>query len=351
MWCRSIHNNRLMAPICGVFLGLFFAGCMVSEPPIPPREALAEAANRIEDILLDETPGGPATPIMDCGERPEDPTRVSVWLYNDPVVSPVAADPRRRAALNRKHPNVTLDCQLAGPWMMAVQKLTVNLAAGDAGDLPDIALVKRFWLPRLARTGRLVPMDVLLPKSLLEDVREPSRAAFTVDGLLYAMPGEGFCNVLLYNKELLPAGPPATWDALRCTAKAMPRTKQDFDPIGDVPFLESLWSAGGAVYEDRQCDLRAPEASEALEFILGLRNSGLAHPAAIGDPERGRQGTCTGCAIRRLHGHLPLPYSRSHLICHSSEIAIIVDAPSKPSCLCSSPCSCSTTSRTRTGTL
>jgi ABC-type glycerol-3-phosphate transport system substrate-binding protein len=52
-----------------------------------------------------------------------------------------------------------------------------------------------------------------------------------------------------------------------------------------VPFLESLWSAGGSVYAQGKSGLSQPPAAEALRFVLGLRDAGLADPSVLGQPE------------------------------------------------------------------
>ncbi|HIJ64691.1 MAG TPA: extracellular solute-binding protein [Candidatus Hydrogenedentes bacterium] len=267
---------------------MVLAGCLASEAPLPPREALAKACERVETILRQEPTAVPAAIRLDAGGVPDDPRRVRVWVYNDPILSRLAVDPETMAAFRRAHPDVTLDCQGIGPWMVGVQKLTVNLAAGDAGDLPDVALVARAWLPRLASSGRIMPMEGLLPSTLLEDVRGPSRAALTIEGALYAMPADGFCTVLFYNEDLLPDGAPGTWDELRTVAAGIPR-REDFYPIGDIPFIETLWSAGGSVCGGGRSGLAGPAALEALEFILSLRNDGLAHPWSLGDPDQAQE--------------------------------------------------------------
>ena len=263
------------------------AGCFKGEPPVPPREALAQAAARINAALAEERALAAATPRTQPAEFPQDRACLVFWYYNHPLISStMLSDRGRLAVFQRAHPGIELHHQYIGDWAVAIQKLTVSLAAGD---VPDVALVKRGWLARLVAAGRAAPLDGLLPASLLEDVQPPARRAFGLDGRLYALPADGFCSVLYYNRDVLGDTPPRTWEELRRIARQVARSHEDseesFYAVGDVPFLEALWSAGGRVCDELACDLSAPEAAEALEFVLSLRDEGLAHPRALGSPD------------------------------------------------------------------
>jgi ABC-type glycerol-3-phosphate transport system substrate-binding protein len=264
-------------------LSLPLSGCFSGPEPLPPNEALATAAARIDLLLENARKLPPAAPRPD--EAPEDPSHVLVWFYAHPAASAALGGADRVEAFNRDHPGITLERQFIGDWAYAVQKLTVSLAAGD---LPDIAYVKRGWMTRLASAGLIAPLDQLLPPALLDDLRPTAKQAFTMNGHLYALPADGFCDVLFYNRDLLGETPPATWDALADAARGVtPPTDSGFQfyPIGDLPFLESLWSAGGRVCDSRRSGLKAPEALESLQFILSLRDEGLAYPQTLGHPE------------------------------------------------------------------
>ena len=281
------YGRSTMAWGAALLLAVIAAGCFKGEAPVPPREALAQATDRINAVLAEERALAAATPRTQPGEVPEDRARVVFWYYNHPLISGAMLSERgRMAGFQRAHPGIELHHQYIGDWGVAIQKLTVSLAAGD---VPDVALVKRGWLARLVAAGRAAPLDGLLPAALLEDVQPPARRALSLDGRLYALPADGFCSVLYYNRDVVGDTPPRTWEELRRSARQVTRPHEDsgtsFYALGDVPFLEALWSAGGRVCDDLACDLSAPEAAEALEFVLSLRDEGLAHPRALGSPD------------------------------------------------------------------
>lgn len=244
------------------------------------------AAQRIDAILQDERArdarAGAIT--VEPAESAEEPNTVTAWHYTHPLLSPLVMPHRDwQAVVAKAHPGLNLRCQFIGDWSLAVQKLTVSLAAGE---LPDIALVQRAWLAPLIRSGRLAPLNTLVPPKFLDEFSPAVLATLSVDNQLYALPADGFCSVLYYDRNRV-FPPPATWDALRETARGLSGGAAGLHAIGHVPFIESLWSAGGRVCDSVGSGLDARPASEALDFVLSLCREGLAHPRALGDPEMG----------------------------------------------------------------
>lgn len=265
---------------------LLLTGCFGGEEPLPPHEALAKAAQRIDGILAGERARSGHRPPLEKAETPDDPRGVSLWFYTHPLASMLLSQPELSAAFAQSHPGIRFRQQFIGDWSVAIQKLTVTLAAGD---LPDLALVKRSWLARLVSSGRIAPLDTLLPGSLIDDIRAPSRAALTANGRLYALPADGFCSVLYYNRQLVKDGPPRTWEELARIARQVSRParnpREALYGIGVLPFVESLWSAGGNVCDELASGLDEAPARKALDFVLSLRREGLAYPRVWGDAE------------------------------------------------------------------
>ncbi|MCX5758927.1 MAG: extracellular solute-binding protein [Candidatus Hydrogenedentes bacterium] len=109
--------------------------------------------------------------------------------------------------------------------------------------------------------------------------------------------------------------PPTTWDELRKCARAT--TKPNADPqkaiygIGDLPFLETLWSAGGEVCDATKCLLDSDASHEALDFIVSLRTDGLAHPRALANPSSGLDLFLTGRVAMTVASTEHLSYTRN----------------------------------------
>jgi multiple sugar transport system substrate-binding protein len=259
-------------------LAALFTGCLAREAPLPPDEALARAHERVERILEEEQRFRGGAVVQEQAEAPEDPSTVNLWFFTHPLLSPVLGRPDRIEAFNQAHPGVTLKPLFIGDWHIAIQKLTVSLAAGD---LPDIALVKRAWLARLAESGRVMPLDGFLPGKLIADLHPKARELYSTHGQLFGLPADGFCKVLFFNSTLVGEVPPRTWAELRVAASqlAPALTEPGQSAIGDFPYIEALWSAGGRVYHGVRSGLGDLEAREALDFLLGLRRDGFTGPA------------------------------------------------------------------------
>jgi multiple sugar transport system substrate-binding protein len=258
---------------------LLFSGCIEGPKPMPPDEALQAASRAITAILREEAQSKPAPP--EPAQTPPDPRSVTVWFFSHPLLSETLMPPNAEEAFRRAHPDVRLSRQFIGDWGVAVQKLTVNLAAGD---LPDVALVKRSWLARLIPSGRIAALDTLLPEDLVNDLRPPAREALSVEGRLYAWPADGFCSVLYCNRELLGREPPRTWEDLRAAAESVAGSDADVSyAVGHLPYVPLLWSAGGDVVAGDRSALDSAEARETLEFLVSLRDAGLVNPHVVGD--------------------------------------------------------------------
>lgn len=265
------------------------AGCLASETPLPPDEALSTAATRIEALMRSEREHArpERSALAEDPAPPENASEVEFWYFSHPLVAPVAGMPSWQADFARKT-GVELKAQFIGEWQFAIQKLSVSLAAGD---LPDVAIVKRGWVPRLLEAGRIYPLNDYLTPALRRDFLPEVYEQFSVDGTLAALPVDGFCSVLLYNKDVLGDTAPANWEELRARAKNTAWNDQAKPDrryaIGYYPYLEALWSAGGGVCRGVSCGLRDNPASETLAYILSLRDAGHAHPRALQDPSLG----------------------------------------------------------------
>ncbi|HOE67257.1 MAG TPA: extracellular solute-binding protein [Candidatus Hydrogenedentes bacterium] len=305
--CHGRTPKKRRAAMIVFASALALAGCM-REQTLAPAEALNRASERIDRILArhdGETEGLDRS--ADADDPPEN--RAVIWHYAHPLISPAFAPNGSFASWRASHAPFAVETQFLGDWGAAVQKLTVSLAAGD---LPDIALVKRSWLAALAHSGRLQPLDGYLPDALTRDLHPVARASMTVHGRLYALPADGFCSALFCRSDRV-STPPRTWDELRAVAKELRGGKEKTDrfwPVGHYPFLEALWSAGGNVVKDGKAALNDPEALEALEFVLSLTRRGDAPRDAMLDPDAGMQRFLRGEVAMTVASSAYLPTLR-----------------------------------------
>lgn len=261
------------------------AGCIASEAPLPPHDALARAHERINTLLKDEAfyrSRQSAAPASDPAPKN---SSVLFWSYQHPLMASVVARGEAPPAFKIAYPDV--DTQFIGEWRVAIQKLTVNLAAGE---MPDVCVVKRGWLAQLIESGRLLPLDGLLPREFIDDLEPASKSAFSKNGTLWALPSDGYCSVLYCNRALVGNTPPKTWDELERACETIRKTHGDtICPIGDMPYLETLYSASGEVCDENQSRLDSDQALEALLFILKLRDKQFLDAETLGAPGRARE--------------------------------------------------------------
>jgi len=252
-------------------------GCLRS-PILSPEEAVEQTAECIDKVIR-EWRGEDQSPTLAFESAvPRDPHFVVFWYFAHPIIGPAFSAPDQIRRFEETHPNVRLEARFIGEWVYAMQKLAVSLAADD---LPDIALIKRDWLGPLVSAGRLAPMGLFLSEEVLEDFPENVRVAHSANGMMYALPADGFCGVLLCNAQYTDDQLPTTWDELRSLAEQTARARGDqtTGTIGFLPFLELFWSAGGKVnFESDKNSLDKTAALETLQFLSRLRAEGLLYP-------------------------------------------------------------------------
>ncbi|MBX7259421.1 MAG: extracellular solute-binding protein [Candidatus Hydrogenedentes bacterium] len=266
------------------------AGCFGGSSPLPPEEALKQASESVERVLAQAAEDNKYS--RDSKNSEDSPynaptvgnaSAIELWYPEHPILGPaLASDGEVLAAFGKEHPEIRLQAQPIGPWVYAVQKLTVAIASGD---MPDMAVVKRDMLAALVDGKRVARLDTLLPQTLLDDLRPEVLRDHRIGDALYALPADGFCSVLFFHASDV-AAPPETWDALLAYAKTFDGTPQKgMDrrfALGDLPFLESLWSAGGDVIRDGHSALAEPAAVETINFLWSLRNGRVALPGTFG---------------------------------------------------------------------
>lgn len=270
-WARSLTiAGGMGARAAAALAALCLGACLPAEKPLPPDEAMAYAAARIDRILATERRYSDAEVPALPHRTPENPARVEGWFFDHPLMNPIHGTGGPLEAFHTQHPGLEFVPRYIGDWPVAVQKLMVAVAAGD---VPDVALVKRNWLSRLAESGRLAAIDTLWSPERIADVRRPFRESLTLDGRLYGLPADGFCSVLYYNPHEVP-NPPQTWAELEGVAAQLGGSA-----VGHLPFVESLWSAGGALCDTGGTGFTASEGEKALRFLLHLRDAGWTQTA------------------------------------------------------------------------
>ena len=185
-------------------------------------------------------------------------------------------------AYEKRHP--TEKVQLVGVAKKDdhLARLATSFAAGNP---PDVFLINYREYAQFVARGALAPVGPLLARQgvRMADYYPQPVEAFTYRGALQCMPQNISSLVVYYNRALFDragaAYPKAgwTWEQFAATARRL--THGDTHGLGMEPTLiraaPFIWSNGGSVVtgEPPRLTLNTPQARQALEFLLSLRQT------------------------------------------------------------------------------
>ncbi len=174
---------------------------------------------------------------------------------------------------------------VAIPWDSVDEKLTTSVASGQGPDVVQIGLSK---LRTFADAGALLPLNDLIANypglasaNFADGVAGDATA---VAGQIVSVPWISDTRVLFYRKDILEAAgfanPPATWDELRTTAKALTARGEGqygyYIPQWDSPLpVVMTWDFGGDIVNaDGNVDFSSPAFASAVDLYTGLHADG-----------------------------------------------------------------------------
>jgi len=219
--------------------------------------------------------------------RAQDPVELTFWNYWDGKNGEVIQALVDR--YNAEHPDVVIENVFVG-WGELLPKLQLAVTGGDT---PDLAAADMIWMPYLANSGALVPLDSFIEASevALEDFYPALLAVNTYDDQLYGLPVSTNNLELFINSDLFeaagldPAAPPTTWAELQDAAVQCANPEQGV--VGMELYTQPgegltwqyqvyLWQAGGEfLTEDLTAAAFNSEAGlQALNYWLDLIDSG-----------------------------------------------------------------------------
>jgi len=190
---------------------------------------------------------------------------------------------------NAEHPGVEIENVFVG-WGELLPKLQLAVVGGDA---PDLAAADMVWMPYLANSGALVPLNGFIEASgvNIADFYPALLAVNTYGGQYYGLPVSTNNLELFINQDLFgaagldPNTPPTTWAELADYATRCADPEQGIVGIelytqpGEGltwQFQVYLWQAGGEfLTEDlTQAAFNSEAGRRALQFWLDLIDSG-----------------------------------------------------------------------------
>ncbi|MFQ5821290.1 MAG: ABC transporter substrate-binding protein [Candidatus Heimdallarchaeota archaeon] len=179
-------------------------------------------------------------------------------------------------------------------WGELLPKL---MAAAAGGEVPEVAIGDLIWMPKLAGTGMLVPLNDYVKEIDYFDFYPEMRKIGRYDDQIYSLPVSANNLQLFYNKDIFraagldPEKPPTTWDELVDTAIATT------DPVEGIwgmelytgtgegltwQFQVYLWQAGGEFLtaDLSKAAFNSPEGKRALQFWVDLIQTHQVSPLA-----------------------------------------------------------------------
>lgn len=175
---------------------------------------------------------------------------------------------------------------------------TKNMAAAKAKNLPVLTQAYEDWITEYLENDLVADLtpyvthpEVGFSDDELNDIVEVFREMNVWDGKYYGMPFNKSTRIMFYNVDYLEdAGvePPTTWDELYSVAEKLTGEKDGKNVIGlglensvTLEFNQWVHQAGG-VYFDEDSEkfmMNSPEGKEALEFVYGMIEDGIARTA------------------------------------------------------------------------
>lgn len=219
--------------------------------------------------------------------RAQEPITLTFWNYWDGKNGEVMQALVDR--YNAEHPEVEIENVFIG-WGELLPKLQLAVTGGD---MPDLAAADMVWMPYLANSGALVPLNSFIEASEvdIQDFYPALLAVNTYDDQIYGLPVSTNNLELFINSDLFeaagldPAAPPTTWDELRDAAVQCANPERGvigmelYTQPGEGltwQFQVYLWQAGGDfLTEDLSAAAFNSEAGlKALNYWLDLIESG-----------------------------------------------------------------------------
>jgi multiple sugar transport system substrate-binding protein len=217
----------------------------------------------------------------------DEPIELTFWNYWDGKNGEVVQALIDR--YNAENPDVVITNVFVG-WGELLPKLQIAVAGGDA---PDFAAADMVWMPYLANSGALAPLNDFIEASGI-DMEDFYPALLNVnlyDGQYFGLPVSTNNLELYINNDLFeaagldPASPPTTWDELAEAAVTCASPDQGivgmelFTQPGEGltwQFQVYLWQAGGEFLTDdlTQAAFNSEAGERALQYWLDLIDSG-----------------------------------------------------------------------------
>lgn len=190
---------------------------------------------------------------------------VDITLWAVPSFTPSAGLPAIADAytdlyerFEAENPDINLTFEVLPGGTEALQQI---LAAANAGNLPDLAVLDGFWVARIVETGELQPLNDLWAEQSRSRLYQPAIDAVTFDGSIYAAWFHNAWRGIYYRKDTMAelgyTTPPATWEEFLAMGEAAKAAGMHAymapgvaAEVTTLHMLASFWGMGGELVDE-----------------------------------------------------------------------------------------------------
>ena len=181
---------------------------------------------------------------------------------------------------NADNPGINLNVEVVS-WNDIYTVVNTRIGNGQAPDILNIDSFADYYADDL-----LLPAQDYVSEETYAKMYEAFLAQSEVDGTVWAVPDLASVRAVYYNVDILEAAgveAPTTWDELTTACEAIKAYDDSIYPWGidmttdegQAAFAYYTWNNGGGfVDENGDWALNSPENVEAIEYAIGLVNSG-----------------------------------------------------------------------------
>jgi multiple sugar transport system substrate-binding protein len=198
-----------------------------------------------------------------------------------PYFQKVAAD------FEAANPDIKINIEVV-PWNTLLQRLTTDVAGGNA---PDLSIIGTRWLLDFAAQGIAEPIDGYLTPEFKDTFIGTFMEPGIIDGEMMGLPVAASARAMMVNLDIYEkagVAPPTTWDELYEAAVAITALPDDVFAFGlqgkeietDAYYYYSLWTHGGDILNaDGTSGLNSEAAVTAATLYKQMIDEGLTQPS------------------------------------------------------------------------
>ncbi len=188
----------------------------------------------------------------------------------------------------KQNPNVEIEATYQGGYDEIVQKVQIAIAANT---LPDFAVLgQRHGIPQMYDSGKLLAIEDLVSKDIINDILPALWDRFTYKGKKITIPFKSSAPSLYYNKKMFETAglqPPKTMDEVLAAAKKL-KVSDARPAIYGINFADDtpwyiqplIWNQDKTVIDkDGKITLNTPEVVKAFDYLRIMTHVDKSMPA------------------------------------------------------------------------